>query len=89
MKIYTIDGRKLTDPETAHEYLAETLGFPDYYGKNFDALSDCLSDMGIEFSILVNYKAEAIEKLGHWGEILFKVIEDTAAEYDFRVFYGN
>ena len=45
--------------------------------------------MGIEFSILLNYKAEAIEKLGHWGEILFKVIEDTAAEYDFRVFYGN
>lgn len=26
--------------------LGETLGFPDYYGENFDALADCLNDIG-------------------------------------------
>lgn len=26
--------------------VGETLGFPDYYGHNFDALADCLHDIG-------------------------------------------
>lgn len=35
---------------TRVEFLAavgETLDFPDYYGQNFDALSDCLHDIGV------------------------------------------
>ena len=28
-----------------HEYLAEKFGFPSYYGKNLDALYDCLTDI--------------------------------------------
>jgi hypothetical protein len=34
---------------TKAEFLAavgEALGFPDWYGENFDALSDCLHDIG-------------------------------------------
>ena len=43
----TVDG--WTGAGTKAEFLAavgETLGFPDYYGQNFDALSDCLHDIG-------------------------------------------
>lgn len=38
-----------TGAATKAEFLAavgETLGFPDHYGQNFDALSDCLHDIG-------------------------------------------
>lgn len=28
--------------------VGEALGFPDYYGKNFDALADCLHDIGAD-----------------------------------------
>ena len=28
-----------------HEKLKEAFGFPDYYGKNWDALYDCLCDL--------------------------------------------
>ncbi|KOO51555.1 barstar family protein [Viridibacillus arvi] len=28
-----------------HEVLANTLNFPDYYGKNLNAFNDCLSDI--------------------------------------------
>lgn len=31
--------------EEVHDYIAKGLDFPDYYGKNLDALHDCLTDI--------------------------------------------
>lgn len=45
-----MDGPKLVDlsdvrtMEAFHEAIAATLAFPDYYGRNLDALWDCLTD---------------------------------------------
>lgn len=37
---------KSTDyKEMIHSYIADSLGFPEYYGKNLDALYDCLTDI--------------------------------------------
>ena len=33
--------------EKMHEELASNLEFPDYYGKNLDALNDCLGDIAL------------------------------------------
>jgi RNAse (barnase) inhibitor barstar len=51
------DKAKLMEPDTIvvavtdapsarslHEKLAAALGFPDYYGKNWDAFWDCITD---------------------------------------------
>ncbi len=43
--IIHIDARKLTDAAGLHASLTEALGFPATYGKNLDALIDCLSDL--------------------------------------------
>ena len=43
MRDLTIDLRKLKKPEQLHEMIARELSFPDYYGKNLDALYDLLS----------------------------------------------
>ena len=40
-----IDERDLIDISTIHDYLRVTLGFPEHYGKNLDALHDCLGDI--------------------------------------------
>lgn len=32
-------------PQTLHSNLKDILNFPEYYGKNLDAFSDCLNDM--------------------------------------------
>lgn len=45
MKRIVLDGARLSDRETVHEYLQEIFSFPDYYGKNLDALYDCLTEM--------------------------------------------
>ncbi len=34
----------LCEEELAHEYLQEVLELPEYYGKNLDALYDCLTE---------------------------------------------
>lgn len=46
VKEVVINCEKLMQKEQAHQYLAELLEFPDYYGKNLDALFDCLTELG-------------------------------------------
>lgn len=41
-----LDAEKMQTRSQAHPYLMEQLQFPDYYGKNLDALFDCLTDLG-------------------------------------------
>jgi RNAse (barnase) inhibitor barstar len=40
----TIDVSRIYDDETLHEYLSARLGFPGFYGMNWDAFWDCITD---------------------------------------------
>jgi hypothetical protein len=40
-----VDLRDAQDKETLLEHLARALGFPDWFGGNWDALEDCLCDL--------------------------------------------
>lgn len=46
-----LDGKLIK--KEGHDYLKEALNFPDYYGKNLDALYDCLCEIGIETDIIL------------------------------------
>ncbi|WP_407424521.1 barstar family protein [Methanobrevibacter sp.] len=53
MNLIEIDGKLIK--KEGHDYIKEALNFPDYYGKNLDALYDCLTEIGIETQIkLIN-----------------------------------
>lgn len=43
--IWTLDGRKMKNDETVFEHFAEVLRFPGYFGRNWDAMDECLRDM--------------------------------------------
>ena len=52
MKQITLDGNILADIAQVHDYIKEMLDFPEYYGKNLDALFDCLTDLdNVEITI--------------------------------------
>ena len=39
-----IDLTTVTSPERLHQLLASRLGFPSYYGRNWDAFDECIAD---------------------------------------------
>lgn len=53
----TINVAGLTSPEAIHDAVAIALALPDYYGKNLDALWDCLGDL--EMPLTVSWQGEA------------------------------
>ena len=48
-----LDAAFLGEREQAHDYLARMLDLPPYYGRNLDALYDCLCEMpGLKLVII-------------------------------------
>ena len=39
-----LDGSRVVTVEDLHDAISGALGFPSYYGRNLDALADCLAD---------------------------------------------
>ena len=80
MGIFVLDGKQMTDPVTAHEYIAAELGFPEFYGSNLDALYDCLTDLDGETSIILIDETKMRQQLGDYADRLLQVFDDAAAE---------
>ena len=80
MKQITLNGKKMTDKESAHIYIASKLGFPDYYGKNLDALADCVSEFCLDKYIRFSHFEEAEKNLGNYAELLSAVLSEIAEE---------
>lgn len=44
-RLFYLDGTKVKDKKTFLEHIARAMYFPSYFGKNWDALNDCLTDL--------------------------------------------
>ena len=77
-------------PEKAHDALAQALSFPDYYGRNLDALHDCLTEVG-DTQLVIEDCARAAQQMEKWPGFL-AVFFDSAAEnprLDIKLLPGN
>ena len=70
-----INCENLFDREQAHEYLAQMLNFPEYYGRNLDALFDCLTELS-DCTIIL--KGEETLSQDSYGTRVRKVMEKAA-----------
>lgn len=86
MEHITLDGRKMQDKDTVHQYLKTVLYLDEYYGNNLDALWDALSTSHHPLEIRLIYREEMLEQLGSYGESIIKVFEDVAEENQRIVF---
>lgn len=57
----TIDCRLLTSRDALHQIFSEALSLPEYYGKNLDALHDCLTSISGTIH-LKNWDQNGLEK---------------------------
>lgn len=84
----TIDVSGIYDDEMLHEYLSKTLGFPGYYGWNWDAFWDCISSDD-QSSMPTLLKIKGIVELRRVApgsaEQLESCLEDYVAEFKDRV----
>ena len=79
METVLLDCVQMTDREAAHNYLAQALNFPQWYGRNLDALYDLLTGwLGPVRLELVN--VQALEALGDYGRDLLNTLQEAASE---------
>lgn len=83
--IIFLNGRKMLTRESAHAHLKQRLRFPDWYGKNLDALHDMLT-AGYHGTITLKHADAMTKALGEYGETMLRVFYDSARESENFVF---
>lgn len=77
MKKITIDTNEHLTMTEIHHFLAGELKFPSYYGNNFDALYDCLTELSEETEIRLILRETDAQKT---FQTLKRVLTDAAKE---------
>lgn len=80
MNICIINGKQIKDREMLHGILAELPGVPDWYGRNLDALHDCLTDIQEEMLILIQNENDLTLHLGNYAAAFLNVLAASAEE---------
>lgn len=80
MKKCVINGSTSLSRAELHENIAKSLDFPEWYGKNLDALYDCLDDISEETVIEITDFEALRENYGKYALRLVKVILDVCEE---------
>ena len=79
MKKINLDFTEVYTPEQAHVMIAAELELPSYYGRNLDALYDCLTDITEDLELEL-IPPEENAALGGWFQKAYRVFMDAKAE---------
>ena len=77
MKIVILDAKKMLEKEKMHEYFAKKFDLPEYYGRNLDALFDCLCEIN-EPTLIKLKNEDALQ--GDTKESLIRLFHDVCNE---------
>lgn len=82
MKTIILNGLDIISMSEIHNIFSEELDFPEYYGRNLDALYDCLSDVTEEVEIVIEEREELSENLGISFDRLCNLLVEISEEYE-------
>ncbi len=75
-----IDGSRISTMNQLYEVFAQGLSFPEWYGRNFDALYDCLTDISFPVEICL-IKLDQLEcHIGTAMQVLVRVLIEASIE---------
>ncbi|MFI7599591.1 barstar family protein [Actinoplanes sp. NPDC049681] len=80
---FRLDGRAMTSRLEAHGEIARTFGFPDHYGRNWDAFEDCFGDF------LALHSGELIAIVWDHLDVTAREAPATAAEVGWALLNGS
>ena len=75
-----IDVSDVTSRQELHARIAAALDFPEWYGRNLDALHDCLTDLHEPTELTVIGWEALEEAVGGYARRFRYVLRDSAAE---------
>ena len=78
METIRLDGTRLCRREEAMELLGQALALPEWWGRNLDALHDCLTEP--DRPVLLELHNRETMETSPFGRRLLRVLEDSAAE---------
>lgn len=82
MREYIIDGAAMNSRAQAHSELQHALELPGHYGRNLDALWDCIT--GMHASVTLVHPAPMLNALGVYGcKLVQTMFEATDANENF------
>lgn len=75
-----LDGLEIESLEEVHDRFALALDLPEYYGRNLDALFDCLTDLRTPVTVRLLHREALEDRLGRRGRALARLLRRAAAE---------
>ena len=80
MKYVFLDGEKIDSARELHGVFAASLELPDYFGRNMDALHDCLTDIFEPVTVIAVHTPELREHLGRSANAFWRLMGDMCKE---------
>ena len=75
-----INGAEIHSRAGLHDVLSRTLQLPAWYGRNLDALHDCLTDISTDTILYITHPDALRTGLDAYAEIFLQVLTDAAGE---------
>ena len=75
-----LDGWEIASVEEVHDRFARALSLPEYYGRNLDALFDCLTDRREPVTVRLLHREALEDRLGRRGRALVRLLRRAARE---------
>ena len=72
-----LDGEKIYSKDELHKLMESVLDFPEWYGRNLDALYDCLADLTEDVDIQLQNVEAFYRNLGAYADKVLWVLKDA------------